>query len=165
MPDKRHVELGLKLRETKLHNGILFNSEAWSSIQDKDIVRLEQVDVAALKALVAGHSKCPTAFYYLEFGALMLRHKVMIRRLMYHHHLLTRDDDELIKKIYQKQRENPIKGDWFLMIKNDVEFIGVTIIDVLLKNCNTLASDEAIIVSKASYEEEKLVYSGVWDYL
>ena len=29
----------------------------------------------------------------------------------------------------------------------------------------SLASDEATIVSKASYEEEKLVYTGVWDDL
>ena len=79
MPDIRRIEVGLKLREAKLHNGILYNSEAWSNIRNKDVERLEQVDVAAMKELVAGHAKCSRAFYYLKFGTLMLRHKVMIR--------------------------------------------------------------------------------------
>ena len=125
LPDRRQLEIGLKLRDTKLHNGILFNCEAWSSTPDKDIKRLEQVDVGALKALVAGHSKCPTAFYFLEFGTLMIKHKVMIKRLMYHHHILSRDDNELIKKVYNKQKEHYTKGDWFQTVKSDFQFIDV----------------------------------------
>ena len=76
-------------------------------------------DVAALKALVAGHSKCPTAFYFLEFGTLMIRHKVMIKRLMYHHHIISRDDNEIIKKVYNKQKDHFTKGDWFQTVKSD----------------------------------------------
>ena len=48
LPDIRRVDIGLKLRETKLHNGILYNSEAWSNILEKDVERIEQVDVAGL---------------------------------------------------------------------------------------------------------------------
>ena len=73
LPDNRRVKIGLQLRETKLHNGILFNREAWSSTPDKELKQLEQVDVAVLylyfnmlvlKDLVQGHSKCPTFFYF-----------------------------------------------------------------------------------------------------
>ena len=87
--------------------------------------RLEQVDVAALKAPVAGHSKCPTAFYFLEYGTLMVRHKVMIKRLMYHHHILSREDDELVKKVYDKQKEDTTRGDWIETLREDFEIIGV----------------------------------------
>ena len=51
LPDIRRIEVGLKLRETKLHSGILYNSEAWSNIRDKDMERIEQVDVAVMKEL------------------------------------------------------------------------------------------------------------------
>ena len=45
----------------------LFNSEAWSNLLDKDIEKLEHVDMAAIRAVVdGGHSKCPKAFYFLE---------------------------------------------------------------------------------------------------
>ena len=82
---------------------MLFNSEAWSNVSDRDMERLEQVDTSALKHLVAGHAKSNKVFYYLEFGVLMIRHVVMMRRLIYHHHIINRDNDEVIKKIYQKQ--------------------------------------------------------------
>ena len=93
MPDNRRIEVGLKLREAKVHNGSLFNSEAWSNLADKDIERVEQVDLAALRAIIGGgHSKCPKSFYFLEFGTLMIRHLIVIRRLMFHYHIVTRDD-------------------------------------------------------------------------
>ena len=57
LPKVRRIEIGLKLREAKLHNGMLFNSEAWSNVTDRDMERLELVDTSALKDLVAGHSK------------------------------------------------------------------------------------------------------------
>ena len=73
MPDVRRIEVGLKLREAKVHNGSLFNSEAWSNVADKDIERVEQVDIAALRAIIGGgHSKCPKSFYFLEFATLMI---------------------------------------------------------------------------------------------
>ena len=103
---------------------MLFNSEAWSNVSDRDMERLELVDTSALKHLVAGHAKSNKVFYYLEFGVLMIRHVVMMRRLIYHHHIINRDNDEVIKKIYQKQEESPCKGDWALLIKKDFEFIG-----------------------------------------
>ena len=34
------MEIGLKLRQAMLLNGILFNSEAWHSIDDKEIRKL-----------------------------------------------------------------------------------------------------------------------------
>ena len=124
MPKIRRIEIGFKLRESKLHNGMLFNSEAWSNGTVRDMERLEQVDTSALKHLMTGQSRSNKVFYYLEFGVLMIRHVVMMRRLIYHHHIINRDNDEIIKKIYQKQEMSPCKGDWALLIKKDFEFIG-----------------------------------------
>ena len=104
MPSQHRIEVGLKLRESKLCNRILFSTEAWSSIADMDMDRLEQVDTGLLKQLVDGHSKCSKVFYYLEFGVINLRHIIMSRRLMFHHHILTREDNETIKKVYGKQK-------------------------------------------------------------
>ena len=53
----------------------------------------------------------------------MVRHVIMIKRLSYHHHIITRDDTELIKKVYLKQKENPVEGDWVQLIQKDYEFI------------------------------------------
>ena len=37
MPTDRRIEVGLKLREAKVLNGIIYNSEAWSNLVDNDI--------------------------------------------------------------------------------------------------------------------------------
>ena len=38
------MEAGLKFRQALFLNGILYNSEAWHSIEDKDIISLERAD-------------------------------------------------------------------------------------------------------------------------
>jgi hypothetical protein len=123
------IEAGLLLRKAILTNSLLFSAEAWSNVSEQDIKRLEQVDTTLLKSLVKGHSKTPVVFHHLEYGTLMLRHMLMINRIMYHHHILTRGEEETIKKIYYKQKEDPLKGDWYGLLKKDFEFIGEEIDD------------------------------------
>ena len=48
---------------------------------------------------------------------------------MYHHHILSRNDDELIKKVYSRQKEDSISGDWIRSLQSDFEFIGEDIND------------------------------------
>ena len=42
---------------------------------------------------------------------------------MYHHYIIGRDNDEIIKKIYIKQKEEYLKGDWFQTLKTDFDTI------------------------------------------
>ena len=51
----------------------------------------------------------------------------MIIKKNYHHHIITREDNELIKKVYIKQKESPLKGDWIHSLRKDYEFFGKTI--------------------------------------
>ena len=111
-----------------------YNTEAWSNVCLMDFERLEQVDIAALKALVSGHLKCTKVLYHLEFGTLMVRHLVTIRRIMFHHHLLTRQNSELIQKVYFKQKETKLKGDWIQLIEDDFQFIGEQMDEEKIRN-------------------------------
>ena len=133
MPWQHRIEFGLKMRESKLCNGILFSTEAWSSISERDMDRLEQLDLALLKQLVDGHSRCSKVFYYLEFGVISLRHLIMSRRLMYHHHILTRENHETIKKVFMKQKESHLKGDWYRMVLSNFDFIEEEIYEEVIK--------------------------------
>ena len=66
---KYKMEIGLKLRQAMLINGILFNSEAWHNINEAELKMLESVDEHLLRSLVKAHSKTPLEFLYLEAGA------------------------------------------------------------------------------------------------
>ena len=148
------MEAGLILRKAILTNSLLFSAEAWSNVTEKDIKRLEQVDTCLLKSLVKGHSKTPVVFHHLETGTLMLRHILMINRLMYHHHLLSRGEEETIFKIYSKQKQDPLKGDWFSILQKDFEFIGVQMNEIEI--ASTPKSEYKIkiknLVGKAAFE-------------
>ena len=117
------IEVGLMLRQAILISSMLYSAEAWSGITEKQLARMEVVDSALLRRLTGGHVKCATEFLHLETGTWKLRHHVTYLRLIYHHHILTRDNDETIKKIYDKQKENYVKGDWFELLVRDFEFI------------------------------------------
>jgi hypothetical protein len=120
------LEAGLMLRESILINSLLFSAEAWSAVSEKQLARLEVVDTSLLRQLTGnGHSKCPTEFHHLETGTLKLRHILTYRRLMFHHEILSRDNDETIKKIYLKQKQHSVKGDWIRLLEKDFDFIGI----------------------------------------
>ena len=68
MPYTRKVDIGLKVREAKLLNGMLLSTEALSSITEAELTRMEQVDMALLRSLVEGHSKCRKPFIIMESG-------------------------------------------------------------------------------------------------
>ena len=119
------MEIGLLLRKAILTSSLLFSAEAWSAVTDTVIHRFKQVDSALLRSLVNGHSKTANIFHHLETGTLKLRHILMKNRLLYHHHIITREESETIRKIYNKQRDNPLKGDWYNIIVKDFAFLGI----------------------------------------
>ena len=44
---------------------------------------------------------------------------------MYHHNIISRQENETIFKIYKKQQEDCVKGDWLKLLEKDFKFIGV----------------------------------------
>ena len=136
---ENRLEAGLLLRESILINSLLFSAEAWSAVTDKQLARLEVVDTALLRQLTGGgqgsggggqgtgggHSKCPTEFHHMETGTLKLRHILTYRRLMFHHEILSRNSDETIRKIYSKQKQENVKGDWIRLLETDFKFLGI----------------------------------------
>ena len=83
--ERCEMEIGLKLRQAMLLNGILFNSEAWHDVKEKEVKMLESVDEHLLRSLVAAHSKTPLEFLYLETGAVPIRYIISSRRMIYLH--------------------------------------------------------------------------------
>ena len=121
---KYRVEMGLKLRQAMLVNGILFNSEAWQGIDKDDIKHLEKIDELLLRSLMGSHQKTPLEFLYLETGSLPINFIISIRRITYLKTLLMRNNEELTKRILSKQFDNPTPGDFVELVKDDFTKIG-----------------------------------------
>ena len=53
---------------------------------------------------------------------------------MYNHHILQQDKTETIRQIYEKQKTDYTKGDWFQLLIKDFEFIEETMDEEQIKN-------------------------------
>ena len=100
-----------------LLNGSLYNSEAWHDVTEKDIKLLEKVDEALLRGVLGAHSKIPIEALYLETATVPIRFVISSRRLMYLHCILQRSKEELVRKVYDAQKENTTAGDFCELVE------------------------------------------------
>ena len=120
---KYKVDIGLKLRQAILINGLLYNSEAWHSINMKDIIQLEKIDNILLRFLLGCPAKTPTEFLFLETGSIPIRFILSSRRINYLHTILSRGKDELTRRVLEAQLESPISGDFADLVLKDLQMI------------------------------------------
>ena len=69
------------------------------------------------------HSKTPVEFLYLETAAQPSKNVISSRRIMYLHNILSRNSDELVKRVFDAQKNNPTQGDFICLVKSDLEYI------------------------------------------
>ena len=79
----------------------------------------------------------------------------MKNRLLYHHHIVSRDETETIRKIYNKQKKNSLKGDWFHIIEKDFAFLGIELNEHEIKSTNKCDYKKKIrnLLMKAAFAE------------
>ena len=61
--------------------------------------------------------KTASEFLYLENSALSLKYIIAPRTNMYLQNILRRRDEELIKRVYETQKNNPTTGDFIELVK------------------------------------------------
>jgi hypothetical protein len=127
------IEIGLELRQAMFINAVLFNSEVWQGYKATDIARISKVDHALLRYICGAHAKTPVEFLYLETASTPIPFIISSRRLIYLQNVLKRSNTELIKRVYEAQKENPTKGDFIELIKADMNLIGVDLDDDLIE--------------------------------
>ena len=153
---KYYFQTAIRLRESYLVNGLLFNSEVWYDLKEKDIRELEGIDEALLRKILNAHSKTPLEALYLELGVLPLRFIIKARRINYLRYLANLKENELLYNFYKAQKTSPGKGDWITTVLNDIEDIGLKI------NVDKLRG-----VSKMTFKKcvKKQVYDAAFKYL
>ena len=105
----KKIQVGLMLREAMFLNGVLHSSEAWHGITTTQIAQIELVDHHLMRTILSAQAKTPTEFLYLETGALPVKSVMSSRRLNYLKHVHMQAEHELIKRIFQAQRDDPKK--------------------------------------------------------
>ncbi len=79
-----------------------------------------------LRKLLKVPISTPTASLYLETGCIPIRYTMKMKRVLYLHHILTREDDALIKRAFLAQVDKPARGDWCIVVREDLDSLGLS---------------------------------------
>ena len=84
-----YLDIAMTLREARLINGTLTNSEVWPNLTQKHQESIEAADL--MRKIFNAHSKTASELFYLETGKIPLRFVIYKRRLVYLWKFLTRN--------------------------------------------------------------------------
>ena len=138
-----HFEIGMVMRTSMLINGILYNTEALTSISSRHTDMLEECDKVFMRRLFSAEQGTPIESFFLETSAWPLRFIIMGRKLMYYWTMLRKSDSELAKSVFNAQLKFPSKVEWISDTKD------------ILNYCNIELSAEDI--KKMSQQKFKLI--------
>ena len=160
------IEVGLIFRCSHLINSILLNSEVWYGLTKADVDELELVDNSLLRRILEAPACTPTPMLYLELGCLPFRYIIMTRRLMYLQYLLKEDENSLLHQFFKAQADDPIRGDWFVQVKEDMKSIklNISLDEIKIMSKEVFKGKVSSAVQKAGYQflsSEKLKMSKV----
>ena len=118
-----------------------------------------QILTITFKKILWAHSKVPTELLFLETAAIPVRFILASRRANFFHNILKREEDELVKRVYNAQKENPSKGDWVHIIKEDMELINLNMNEneISLLSKNEFKKHVKLCVKSASFTALKAI--------
>ena len=70
---KHHFKVAKMLRNSLLVNSMVFNSEAWYNLTQKNIKDLESCDISLHRKIYNTKISCPIPLLYLELGTTPIR--------------------------------------------------------------------------------------------
>ena len=143
-----HFQIALLLREVMLLSVLLFNSETWLRLTKENVKKLESVDEMLLRKILVTPISTPTVALYLETGSIPIRFILKKKRIMFLHHILTREKEALIHRVLMAQINQPAKGDWCVVVREDLDSFGLS----------NISFDE---ISKMSKDKLKMLLNDV----
>ena len=94
---------------------------------------LESCDKSFFSKLFRVPATCSNEAAFLETGCLPIRFILRGRRVMYLWTLLNKNEEELVKKVFNIQKEYPIENDWKIQVDEDLELLGITLSEGSIK--------------------------------
>ena len=116
-----HFQIGMMLRTSMLVNGMLFSTEALSNLSTSQTNLLEDCDKKFMRQLFDAEQGTPIEAFYIETSAWPFRHIILGRRLMYYWCILQKNETELVRAVFNAQRDFPTDGSWISEVQSDLE--------------------------------------------
>ena len=96
-------------------------------MQDNKEQELEKVDKILLRRILEAPDSACVESLYLELGLLPLPIILKARRINYLHYLANLPEKEMLFKAFMAQWTFPVKDDWTLKVKENLEEFGLSL--------------------------------------
>ena len=151
-----YFDVALMLRRAMLVSVLLFNAETWHRLSKENIKKLESIDLMLLRKLLKTPISTPKPSLYLETGCVPIRYIIKGKRIMYLHHILTRETHALISRVFWAQVQNPGRGDWCQVVREDLDSLGLgglTFADIAAKSKSDIRAQVIEKIYQVAFEE------------
>ena len=115
------VESKVKLAETVVLPSLLYNIEAFPTISEKEVDRLEKLQMRVMTNLLGLPISTPHMGILLETGMWTMKARVAYKKLMLCNNILQSEESRVTKKIVEEQQKEERKGTWFEEIKGYIK--------------------------------------------
>ena len=92
---------------------------------------------------------------YLETGTVPIKWIIGQRRVNYLKTILKKDTNELVRKVFEAQKDNPSQGDFVKLVESGIKDLGVTYDEVICNTKENLKKKLKINARNASFLELK----------
>ena len=117
-----------------LINSLLSSSEVLYGVKSKHIQMLESCDRSLLTRLFSVPKTCSYEAVFMESGLLPLRFILQGRRLMYYWTILNKPDTELVKKVFEVQKQHSVQDDWTRQVEEDKKTLDIELSEEKIKD-------------------------------
>ena len=152
---KHYFEMALLFRTSMLINSVLCSVESLYGLKQSHIDKLESCDKYLMRKMFNSVATTPIEAYYLETGTLPIRFHISERRLMFLWTILEKSDTELVKQVYNAQKLQPVKNDWYLQIQQDLKDLNINLSEDDIKS---LKRERFKTLVKKSVREQGEIY-------
>ena len=141
----RMFSIAKLLHRSLFLSATLVNMETWPHCTIARLEIFEKIEQHYFRTILSGHSKCPIETIYLSMGIIPFRFHLMKKRITYYQLIIKRDKCELTRQIIEAQKTNSLKGDFYCQVISDMEYLGITEMDIIIRseeNLKSLVSDK-----------------------
>ena len=131
---KHTIDVSLLLYRALFLSTILFNSQSWRNLTEKNITQLQSLQLRLLKKLVNAPSSTSSSFIFLELGVLPIRYEIHQRQLTFLHHIVNLDETDPVYCLYQNMKRLPGEKNWYNDVLRTSTMYGIDIDEDRLKS-------------------------------
>ena len=104
------VTVGVDIWEMALLPSLISNCESWTPLSEKTLKILEEIQYSMFRKLLGVPKSCPAPSLLWEFGAKLMKYRIIERKLNFLHHLFNLSPDSLANQVLHIQITNETPG-------------------------------------------------------